>query len=182
MEIRYAGQALSENEKAGIMEILEQCDREFVPPLSGRKSSVQKNLSGGKENAGSGGCPTDYFHEIMKQDFILCTEGGSVLGFMTFRRNYICSELEDFGTSLYITTACVRPGNRNAGLLGRMYDCMEKEAASVLQYKIIATRTWSSNGAHLHVLQKRGYHIVKTLKDDRGPGIDTVYLGKTLSI
>jgi len=42
----------------------------------------------------------------------------------------------------------------------------------------IATRTWSLNSAHIHILEKLGFALVKRLVDHRGPGIDTVYYGK----
>ena len=42
----------------------------------------------------------------------------------------------------------------------------------------ITTRTWSQNDAQIHTLLKRGYKLLKTLANDRGAGVDTLYFGK----
>lgn len=42
----------------------------------------------------------------------------------------------------------------------------------------IFTRTWSTNFAHIKILQAFGFETVKVLKNDRGSGIDTVYFKK----
>lgn len=176
MSVIYKGKALTENDKSQIWDILCQCDDEFYPRLSLRESSSQKDLTG----TGAGTAkPETYFREMIQQDFILAYDetGKTVTGFMTFKQNYICSALEPFGVSLYITTVCVRKELRGHGIMKALYKCMETQVPEACACRRISTRTWSLNQAQLHELDKRGYHRLAVLKDDRGPGVDTVYFG-----
>lgn len=180
MKVEYKWTKLNETEREQIWEILCQCDDEFYPPLSARNSSSQKQL---KSEDGSrmekAQKPTAYFAEMIRQDFVLAyDETGRVVGFMTFKKDYICDALETFGRSLYITTICVRDECRGHNILGHLYEYMEQEATRQCGCKCVSTRTWSLNTAHLHGLSRRGYETLAVLKDDRGPGVDTIYFGK----
>lgn len=182
MRTKYVGKITDEKEKQQIWELLCECDQEFWPPLSARNSSVQKDLrSGAVEEEQTGDTvqkPTVYFDEMISQEFILaCDEEGKVAGFMTFKKDYTCDALKDFGTSLYITTICVKKNLRRQHIMSGLYDCMETTAAAACGCSRISTRTWSENEAHMKGLQHRGYRLLAVLKDDRGPGIDTVYYG-----
>ena len=42
----------------------------------------------------------------------------------------------------------------------------------------IFTRTWSTNAAHIKILDKFNFEIIKCIENDRGDGIDTVYFAK----
>ena len=178
VEVKYRGTDLSQEEKDGIWEVLCQCDDEFYPPLSARNSSSQKQL---KSEDGSAMAreqlPVAYYEEMIRQEFLVAADEGKVVGFMTFKKNYICDALEFFGESLYITTVCVRREYRGRHILGMLYDYMETEAARACGCSRVSTRTWSLNEAQLHDLKKRGYERLAVLKDDRGPGVDTIYFG-----
>jgi hypothetical protein len=56
-----------------------------------------------------------------------------------------------------------------------MYDVILNERKG----KNIATRTWSTNFSHMHILDKLGFKLVQRDLDDRGVNIDTVYYLKT---
>lgn len=189
MRAVYRGKQLEEWEKSQIWDILCQCDDEFYPRLSARESSSQKNLDhleeGGDErdkDKGKKVQPTSYYAEMIQQDFILSYEGEEVTGFMTFKQDYLCEALASFGSSLYITTVCVRKECRGKGVMNVLYDYMEQEAAKALGCGRISTRTWSLNHAQLHALPRRGYEEICTLPNDRGGGVDTIYFGKTVEI
>ncbi|MCU6763685.1 Uncharacterised protein [uncultured Roseburia sp.] len=179
MKIEYKGTALNEQEREQVWEILCQCDDEFYPPLSARNSSAQKQLKAAPgETMIKSGQPTVYFEEMIKQQFLLAYDDtGCVIGFMTFKTDYICEALEDFGTSLYITTICVRKHCRGQSVMGKLYDYMEAEGTKICNCPRVSTRTWSLNGAHMNGLARRGYEKLVVLKDDRGPGVDTIYYG-----
>lgn len=180
MRIEYKGNRLNEMEKEAIWEILCQCDEEFYPPLSARNSSSQKQLK--SEDGGSmmqTQKPVAYFEEMIRQDFLLAyDESERIVGFMTFKKDYICESLEKFGRSLYITTICVRSECRGQNILGMMYEYMETEVTKQCGCLRISTRTWSLNTAHMHGLARRRYEILDILKNDRGNGVDTIYFGK----
>jgi len=180
IDIRFAGNELTREEWDGVWEILCECDNEFVPPLSSRNSSSQKDLRLGPGAAGSrvSDKPTAYFEELRKQQFIIAKSDGKVAGFMTFKTGYICDALSDFGTSNYITTVCVRKESRRQGILAGMYDMTENGLPAGVDSARISTRTWSQNDAHINALMKRGYSVIKRLPDDRLPGINTLYFGK----
>ena len=181
MKIEYKGKVTEEREKQQIWEILCECDQEFYPPLSARNSSAQKNLkndTAGEEDNVNGQPPTVYYDEMIRQEFILAyADDGKVAGFMTFKKNYCCDALQEFGTSLYITTICVKKSLRRHHVSSRPYDYMVSTATAACGCPRISTRTWSGNKAHMEGLRHRGYRILEVLKDDRGPGVDTIYYG-----
>lgn len=175
--ILYRKNCFSEEEKQAIWEILCECDNEFYPPLSARESSAQKTLQPVVGHKGEAVQPTMYFQEMIQQDFLLAYHNEEVIGFMTFRTNYIRDALKDFGESLYITTVAVLPSERGRGVSQQLYQYMEETVTDICQCNRISTRTWSLNITQLHVLEKRGYQRLAVLKDDRGAGVDTIYFG-----
>lgn len=180
MIIQYTEKEDLEKELDDIWEILCQCDHEFIPSLSSRNSSAQTNFSFDLAT-NQNDKPYLYFEELKKQHFILAKIKDQVIGFMTFKTNYNCEALEEFGTSNYITTVCVRKEYRRQGALKQLYDCMENDLPKSLSCNRISTRTWSQNSSHISLLYKRGYALLRTLKNDRGVGIDTLYFGKLIS-
>lgn len=175
MNMIYRGNTLTKEEQDQIWEILCACDEEFYPRLSARESSSQKRLDLGE--GGGQALPVTYFREMIRQEFILALEGERIIGFMTFKKDYICDALQAFGTSLYITTVCVRSDCRRKGVMKALYTFMEQEAPVRCGCSRISTRTWSLNTAQLHELDRRGYERLAVLVDDRGKGVDTVYFG-----
>ena len=166
-----ATEELSEQQKKDIWQLLNEADCEFVPPLSARKGTTQKNLIDVEE----GKVPTEYFEGLMQQSFILCISDSHVVGFMSFIKDH---ELKLYGDNSivcdYIYTIIVNKSFRNKGYTTGMY----KKLFDGRSEKNYATRTWSTNRAHLHVLDKIGFELVYIIKDDRGNGIDTVYYVK----
>ena len=104
------------------------------------------------------------------------TDGKRTLaGFMSYRPDYAC-EYVDGGVCTYVSTILVAEAYRGAYLTERMYRALF--TLPDVAGTVVATRTWSKNGAHLHILGEMGFSLIKTLPDDRGPGIDTVYYAK----
>ena len=187
-----SGKDLTEKQKEDIWEILKSCDEEFLPPLSQRTSTSQKNLGGPGSQAAAASVsarepavlpdpdagPRAYYNEMICQEFLLAMEEEEMTGFMTFRQNYRYEKLpESFNPSLYMTTACVRREWREHGIMSSLYGCMETEMTARFRCPCITTRTWSTNTAQMHGLPQRGYQAILVLPDDRGPGVDTVYFG-----
>lgn len=163
-----------------VWNILCECDEDFVPPLSARENSSQKNLNDIKSVEKL--LPYTYFDSMKKQNFILVLDNNCVIAFMTFIHQYFCEELEHIGMSNYITTICVRKLYRNNGLLKQMYAYMEENIPAQYKLPYMSTRTWSTNTYHLIALDRLGFHISTRLKNHRGPDIDTIYFYKTLSL
>lgn len=137
-----------------------EADADFVPPLSGRQSTVQNNLNG--INVGQHALPTAYFEQLKQQSNLLAVENGKLAAFMSYMPGH---EL-----GYYVSTIIVDKKLRNRGIAKSLYEEM------ILCGKLpLATRTWSRNYAHLHILEQLGFEKIKTIKNDRAEGIDTVY-------
>ncbi len=140
-------------------------DEDFVPPLSTRMSTTQKNLNPGASEDVEG--PVEYFAELKKQHNLLAVEDNRLLGFMSFR--------PDHELGCYVSTVIVDASIRNQGIAKQLY---EKLIATAV--RPIATRTWSQNHAHIHILEELGFINFDTIPNDRGVGIDTVYFKRDL--
>ena len=163
--------ALQEHQKEDIWQLLKAADKEFVPALSARRDTTQKNLAGG---AVSEEGPTSYFTQMLNQSFILCVEDEKVLGFLSFIPDRMLEVGGDSITCDYISTIVVSPEYRNRGITRSMYETLFRERKG----KTYVTRTWSGNVAHLHLLENIGFQLTWKIENDRGPGIDTVYYKK----
>ncbi|MCT2537132.1 GNAT family N-acetyltransferase [Aquibacillus koreensis] len=164
-----------------IWDILCECDKEFVPPLSARESSTQSTLS---SSEGQDIKPFSYFEKMTEQHFILAIdeEKNHVIGFMTFKSNYYTEELKNYSPSNYITTICIKRDYRNYGITRKLYQFMKDDIKQQgLEEPYLTTRTWSSNDAHIHILKSLQFDTVERLKDHRGPGVDTLYFGRKVS-
>lgn len=186
-----------------VWDILCECDKDFVPPLSYRNDTKQKNFSNiqwenipenaiqkdgqPKENDSSGKVtekteeskPTEYFNNMIQQYFILALdENGDVAGFLSFKVDY--AALDEIKKSIYMSTACIRKKDRGKRISGEFYEYVEYKLPEEYRRDAILTRTWSTNEKQMHIFTKRGYKPVKVLPNDRGAGIDTIYFLKQL--
>ena len=172
MEIRI----LAEEEKSKyydeILKMLYNGDEEFVPPLSARSSTTQKDLS--KTEKTDDGI-LKYFEEMKKQKIMIAEENDVLLAFVSYRENYVNNEIKEEDTpNIYLSTLIVKPEGRGKRLTQTMYDILFKTYEKVN----IFTRTWSTNAAHIRILSKFSFDTLCTLENDRGAGIDTVYFVK----
>ena len=167
---------LTEKEKSEIFEILSACDQDFCPPLSERGGTAEKNLTGGSShNPGV----TDYYRELMTQKNFLWKQGGRTIAFMSFRPEYQCPQLSRFPRVCYLTTLCLLKEFRGKGLSVRIYREVLQYLRSRYPDATPALRTWSTNGAQIHLMEKLHFEQVAVLRNDRGNGVDTVYFAKT---
>ena len=172
LKIEYAGKITDEKDLSMIWDLLCASNDDFVPRLSSRNGSLQKDFSV-DENQDK---PYKYFEVIKEQHFVVAREeDGRIVAFLTFRPEYSCKDLEAYGTNVYMTTFCMYKEYRGTHLSSPIYDVVEHGLPESMRTPYIMTRTWSSNDAQQYIFPHRGYQVVKTLKDDRGPGIDTVY-------
>lgn len=174
MEIRILNTTEHEKYYKQIKNMLVIADSEFVPPLSQRCSTTQAdmtpNSNGGIEN---------YFNEMKNQRFVVAVENDELLGFVSYRENHTSDDIEpDYVPNIYISTLIVSSNARGKGLTRRMYDHLFQTYSS----SYILTRTWSTNIAHIKILEQYGFTTHKVLIDHRGKGIDTVYFVKNVEL
>jgi len=163
---------LTEEHEKDVWEIMKESDKDFIPPLSARVDTTHKFYSEKSfKNEKQEGGPIKYFEEIKKENFVLVLKNGKVEGFMSFIKDYPLSIDEEIVICDYITTIIINSKSRNKGYTKKMYDKILNER----KQRKMATRTWSLNNSHMHILDKLGFKLVKRDKDDRGVNIDTVY-------
>jgi len=172
MKIRILDKQEQQNIYIDVYKLLEAADNEFIPPLSSRSSSTQQTLSNfAKRTDGI----DQYFEQLKGQRFVVAFENKKLIGFVSYKENYSCSEIPNSELpNIYITTLVVSPSERGKGVTKALYNKLFEEYMSVN----IFTRTWSTNIAHTKILQGYGFEIIKVIKNDRGNGIDTVYYKK----
>lgn len=174
MEIKILEKNECEKFYGEILEMLIAGDDEFVPPLSARNSTTQKNLKGSEKKPNG---ILSYFEEMKKQRIMVATEENKLIAFLSFRENFINEKItEDDTPNIYISTLIVHPEGRGRRLTQTMYSILFDTYKDVN----IFTRTWSTNAAHIRILSKFSFETLCTIENDRGKGIDTVYFVKRL--
>ena len=160
---------LTEEQEQLVYQICVKADTDFVPPLSARTDTIQKFKD--IPNVPNSNGPKVFFDEIKKEQFIFIINKGKIEGFMSFIKDYELHLDDEIIICDYITTIIIDSKNRNKGYTKKMYDVILNERKG----RNIGTRTWSTNHSHLHILDKLGFKLVRTDKDDRGKNIDSVY-------
>lgn len=165
---------LPESSEEAVFDLIIKADKEFIPALSCRKSSKQKNLLEVTYEEK----PFSYFEMMKQQNFLIVYDGNELVGFMSYRPDHVIEGTGEFSLSNYVTTVIVNESRRGQGLTYMLYQALFER--SKVENKPVTTRTWSTNHSHLHILDKLGFETLKRLENDRGEGIDTVYFGKSL--
>lgn len=173
MLLEYHEKLSANQHLEGVWKILCRYDHEFIPPLSARENTYQSELASHLTIKQE---PKQYFDILKQQSFLLAMDKDEVIGFMAFRFNYVCKDLEDDITTIYITTIIVNEEYRGRGITTAFYAQMLKIAQQ--RNQSITTRTWSTNRSHIKVLEKIGLQEIKRIENGRGPEIDTVYFRK----
>ena len=175
MELIYCEKLTQQSHLDGVWRLLRDYDKAFIPPLSNRESTCQKDLHGHAVSAPEG--PRSYFEQLQKQSFLLAVEQDEVVGFFSFRQGHLPPPLQQLHSEdtlpVYITTIIVDQRMRRRGIARSFYDLLMSLFPE--QTMLISTRTWSTNNSHISLLEKMGFTGPLRIENDRGPGIDTVY-------
>lgn len=167
---------IEEHYKNDVWQLLCKYDHSFIPALSSRQSTSQSNLTHQEHTNIQ---PYDYFQNILKQSiFLAVNDENKAIGFMSYKPSFISEDIQDNIDTIYITTIIVDEDYRGHGVTTTFYQLIEKLGNKAK--KPIMTRTWSTNHAHISVLQKIGMKEIKRLIGARGNGIDTVYYRKEI--
>lgn len=167
LEVLPLGSALG----AQVRKLLLQADKEFVPPLSARTSSIQATLD---FSSASHPSIEPYFAALCEQSFLLANSGDALAGFMSYIMGHTVQISSNNRRCVYVSTVIVAPKFRGSHITRHFYQ-MLKRIALPTNLPII-TRTWNQNYAHLHILDQLGFTTVETIENHRGHGISTVYL------
>lgn len=157
-----------------VWQLLCKYDHTFIPALSSRESTFQSDLS---QQSSQKAEPNLYFENIKNQSILLAiNDNNHAIGFMSYKPAYISEDLQDNVETVYITTIIVDEAYRGQGVTSTFYKLIQDIAKQL--HKPIMTRTWSTNDAHIHVLNKIGMVEIKRIINARGHNIDTVYFRK----
>lgn len=170
MEFCLLNNEQKEQYREALRNILAQNDTAFVPPLSSRTGTTQTTFENKSNPAGV----EDYLSQMLTQQILGVFLGNKLVGFVSYMENRITQEFAAC-PNLYISTLVLQPETRGMGITKKMYHHLFCELYP--EYAIY-TRTWSTNIAHIKILQDFGFVELKRIPNDRGMGIDTVYYAK----
>lgn len=171
MRIKYYEKIVNKSKLKDILKLLILCDNEFVPPLSARDSTSQKEFGEG-DSDDKKDAPIKYFEGIHDQPAFLAEKDGHVIGFMSIKKDHVCEEIpKEPMQNIYITTIIVHPHHRNKGITNAFYQALLSKFKTLDIY----TRTWSTNTSHIRILSSLKFYEHERKEDDRGAGIDTIY-------
>ena len=155
-----------------ILEMVIAGDEDFVPPLSARSSTTQKDFSSAEKSKEG---ILSYFEEMKAQRFAVVLEDGKLLAFVSYKENYTNAEIDEtYLPNIYLSTLIMKPEARGKNITFHLYSTL----FDAYKERSVLTRTWSTNAVHIHILSKFNFDTLCTLKNDRGEGIDTVYFVK----
>jgi len=157
-----------------IWSLLEIADEEFVPPLSARTGAKQRD---GLDDR-SGEDLSTFFEACLDHEFIIARKNDDVVGFLSFHDGYNIEELEGYLPSNYVSTVIVHPDHRRSGYARQLYEHLLGALPNGHRQPYVTTRTWGTNDSHIELLEEFGFDCIARIKNDRGPGIDTVYFGR----
>ena len=157
--------------------LLADADDEFVPPLSARRDTLEARL--GPERAQAAGIDR-YLAAVLEQQLLIAQDVTGVVGLLSYRPGHVVTVdgHDPVGPAAYVSTIVVAPRARRRGLARALYEALFDEARHEVGGGAVATRTWAGNESHLTLLAHLGFVELIRLPDDRGPGVDTVYLSR----
>ena len=156
--------------KNEILEMMRVSDKDFVPPLSARNSTLQKDLTSFKSSTDG---IVKYYAEMERQEILGVFDDDNLIGFVSFRIDYVCDVIDDSSKpNIYLSTLILKPETRGRGITRLLYDYLFN---TLYPTRSIFTRTWSTNIAHTKILFGFGFSELSRKINDRGEGIDTVY-------
>jgi ribosomal protein S18 acetylase RimI-like enzyme len=166
---------LSVDEIDELRGMVRQVADDFVPSLAARSSTTQSDLNSVRAIGIDA-----YLTELLTQHTLLAhATDGSAAAFLSFRSNYVHPKFPELGACVYVSTIAVVRAFRREGFARDLYSVLFR-LDHALPRRILL-RTWADNISHLSLLAELGFDILGRAADDRGPGVDTVYLGITRS-
>ena len=146
-----------------LIDFMELVDHEFVPPLFLRPGGIYERVSGTLAKVDS--------------NFLIGDSNGRVVGVVGYRKNW--NGIKKVLGEAYISFIAVHPEYRGQSI-ARLLDRALVQKLGPGGMTHVNVTTWSTNLGAYRIYQHLGYVVSKTLKDHRGPGVDTIYFRKCL--
>lgn len=160
---------------AGAVErLLAAADDEFVPSLTGsRRAGVSR--SGEESGAGT---LADYVDRCLERPMVGAFDGDDLVGFSSFHPLERAAALDGYTPTNHVSILIVDSAYRGRGIARSTYRHLLTALPADRRRPHVSTKTWSTNHAHLHVLDTLEFACVERIPDDRGAGVDTVYYAR----
>ncbi len=169
MEFCLLNDTRKEQYRTELLNILTENDTAFVPPLSQRTGTTQTVFAGQHNPNGV----EDYLTQMLTQQIVGVFLEEQIVGFVSYVENRAYENFEF--PNIYLSTLVLQPQTRGMGITKKVYHYLFNE---MYPERNVYTRTWSTNVAHIKILQDFGFTELKRIPNDRGVGIDTVYYYK----
>jgi len=159
---------------ADVERLLAAADDEFVPPLTGPgRADVARS-----DGEGGPGTLDEYVERCLARPMIGAFDGDDLVGFSSFRPLDRAPALDGHLPTNHVSILIVDPAYRGRDLAGATYRRLLSDLPADRRRPYVSTKTWSTNRAHLRVLDDLGFACVERRPDDRGEGVDTVYYAR----
>lgn len=155
-------------DQALIRAFIELVDSEFYPPLSKRPGGIEERIekSLAKPEA-------NFIIAEARQNPEKGSELERTAGLLSYERAW------EGEKNAYISFVAVNPNFRNRKIASRLIKALEEKMHPEGMEQIYVC-TWSTNQPARTLYEKQGFLTERIIKEDRGPGVDTLYLAKKL--
>lgn len=170
--VQYSSQPTTH--RAAVRRLLAAANDSFVPPLTAPERAGMSRASGQPG-------PTDiedYVDACVERPMIGALDDGRLVGFASFEPMVDSEPLADYTPTNHLTVLVVDEAFRNQGIATEFYRYLFESLPAEHHQSAVSTKTWSTNKAHLAVLDALDFECVHRVSDDRGPGVDTVYYAR----
>lgn len=161
-----------------IWNILCECDRDFIPPLSWYRKDIDEFTDAQKDIL----VPNVFYKHIIKHPFILIRHHSEVIGFLTFENGKIIDALNELGRVNYVNAVCIGRKYKRYGLKKDLYNYIEERLPKEYKFSTIITRTSDSDYRDKVSFDEMKYAKKAILKSEDDFIPDTIYYAKTINI
>lgn len=174
VSIRFVDASARDRERSAIRRLLAEADDSFVPPLTGaaRTAVTRSDDEGGQTDLDG------YVARCVSRPMVGAFDGEDLVGFSSFHEIASSDALADYVPTNHVSILVVDERYRDRGIATRLYRHLLEALPPALARSAVSTKTWSTNHAHIAVLERLSFTCAERIPDDRGPGVDTVYYAR----
>ena len=174
VSIRFVDASVRARERPAIRRLLADADDSFVPPLTGtERTAVSRSADEGTATDLEG-----YVDRCVSRPMVGAFDDGDLVGFGSFEEISSADALEGYTPTHHVELLIVDERVRDRGIGTRLYRSLLDDLPPSVAQPHVSTKTWSTNHAHIAILERLAFSCVERIPDDRGPGVDTVYYAR----
>jgi ribosomal protein S18 acetylase RimI-like enzyme len=163
-----------------VRELYAEVDSEFVPALS-QRGSVAQRLDRWDTEALPQFSKEErleaYVQQSFEEDLLAAYVDGRFAGFMTYVAKYETEAIPAYCPCTYVMNLACHREFRGQGVARALYDAV-MDLPPDLAFPFVATRTWTTNDAHIGLLAKLGFREVARLPQEIQPNVYRAYFAR----